>query len=299
MENRRLGTEFRHKNETRHGSAGVNSACQTLGQSGRTRGGQVSVKMDGRSVGAEYVNEHSAGEPEEKSAFTPARLIPIAVLVTGLIGFFAFGLDEYVTLTTLKENRQLVAEWVQAAGIMAFIAYLVIYATATAFSLPAAGIITIAGGFLFGPFLGGALSVVGATIGATVVFLAARYAFADLLRQRAGAAVRKMEDGFRENALSYLLFLRLIPVFPFFVVNLVPAFLGVGLGTFVIATFVGIIPGSFVFASLGDGFSAVVEKGGDIDLGIIFEPRFLLPIVGLAILSLLPVLYKKLKNRPA
>jgi uncharacterized membrane protein YdjX (TVP38/TMEM64 family) len=96
-----------------------------------------------------------------------------------------------------------------------------------------------------------------------------------------------------------MLFLRLIPVFPFFIVNLVPAFLGVGLGTFVIGTFFGIIPGSLVFASLGDGFSAVVEQGGNINLGIIFEPRFLLPIVGLAALSLIPIVYKKLKKTPS
>lgn len=299
MKNQRLGAQSRCKSETGAGLAGMNGACQTTARSGRTPTGQTYGKSGGRIVGEKFVSEQSAETPSEKSAFTPARLIPIAVLISGLIAFFAFGLDEYVTLSALKENRQLVADWVKGAGILAYIAYIGVYATATAFSLPAAGIITIAGGFLFGPWLGGALSVVGATVGATVLFLAARYAFADLLRQRVGASVRKMEEGFRENALSYLLFLRLIPVFPFFIVNLVPAFLGVGLGTFVIATFIGIIPGSIVFASLGDGFSAVVEKGGDIDLGIIFEPRFLLPIIGLAILSLMPVLYKKLKNRAA
>ena len=107
-----------------------------------------------------------------------------------------------------------------------------------------------------------------------------------------------MEAGFQENALSYMLFLRLIPAFPFFIVNLVPAFLGVGFSTYVVGTFIGIIPGSLVYASLGDGFSAIVEIGGDINLGIIFEPRFLLPIIGLAVLALIPIVYKKLKNLP-
>ncbi len=243
------------------------------------------------------MSEQPAKPPSEKAAFSPARLVPIVVLIGGLITFFALGLDKYVTLSALEEHRQLLAGWVQDNGILAFVAYVAVYAVATAFSLPAAAIITISGGFLFGPWLGGGLSIIGATLGATAVFLAARYAFADLLRERAGPAIRKMEDGFQENALSYLLFLRLIPVFPFWVVNLVPAFLGVGLGTFIIGTFVGIIPGSLVYASLGDGFSAIVEKGGDINLGIIFEPRFLLPIIGLAVLALIPIVYKKLKNR--
>lgn len=233
----------------------------------------------------------------EKAAFSPKRLIPIIVLIGGLIAFFALGLDKYVTLSALEENRQLLADWVRDNGILAHAVYVVIYTLATAFSLPAAAIITISGGFLFGPWLGAGLSVIGATLGATAVFLAARYAFADLLRARAGPAIKKMEDGFKENALNYMLFLRFIPVFPFFIVNLVPAFLGVGLGTFFIGTLIGIIPGSLVYASLGDGFSAVVEKGGDINLGIIFEPRFLLPILGLAVLSLIPIVYKKLKNR--
>lgn len=279
--------------------ADIDNACHTSARSGRTGGSQPGDKTGGRIVGENFVSEQPVDTPRERAIFSPKQLIPVAVLITGLVAFFAFGLDEYVTLTALKENRELVADWVRDAGTLAFIAYLVIYTIATAFSLPAAGIITIAGGFLFGPWLGGGLSVIGATFGATILFLAARYAIADLLRDRAGPAIRKMEAGFKENALSYLLFLRLIPVFPFFVVNLVPAFLGVSLGTFVLGTFFGIIPGSLVFASLGDGFSAVVEKGGDIDLGIIFEPRFLLPILGLACLSLLPILYKKLKNRAA
>ena len=243
------------------------------------------------------MSEQPVDTPSANSAFTPARLIPVIVLFAGLTAFFVLDLDEYVTLSALKENRQLLADWVRDVGFLAFIVYMVVYAVATAFSLPAGAILTIAGGILFGPWLGGGLTVIGATAGATVLFLAARYAFADLLRQRAGAAIKKMEDGFKENALSYMLFLRLIPVFPFFIVNLVPAFLGVSLGTYVIGTFVGIIPGSLVYASLGDGFSAIVEKGGDIDLGIIFEPRFLLPIIGLGVLALIPVVYKKLKSR--
>ena len=245
------------------------------------------------------MSEQPSDTTRAKSSFSPARLIPILVLIGGLVTFFALGFDKYVTLTALEENRQLLVDWVRDTGILALVAYVAVYAVATGFSLPAAAIITISGGFLFGPWLGGGLSVIGATLGASALFLAARYAFADLLRARAGPAIRKMEAGFQENALSYMLFLRLIPAFPFFIVNLVPAFLGVGFGTYVVGTFIGIIPGSLVYASLGDGFSAIVEKGGDINLGVIFELRFLLPIIGLAVLALIPIVYKKLKNRPS
>ncbi len=245
------------------------------------------------------MSEQPSDTTRAKASYSPARLIPILVLIGGLVTFFALGFDKYVTLTALEENRQLLADWVRDTGILALVVFVAVYAVATGFSLPAAAIITISGGFLFGPWLGGGLSVIGATLGASALFLAARYAFADFLRARAGPAIRKMEAGFQENALSYMLFLRLIPAFPFFIVNLVPAFLGVGFGTYVVGTFIGIIPGSLVYASLGDGFSAIVEKGGDINLGIIFEPRFLLPIIGLAVLALIPIVYKKLKNPPS
>ncbi len=235
-------------------------------------------------------------ETPQNAGFSAGRLIPILVLAAGLAAFFIFDLGQYLSLEALKENREALTGWVARTGVLAWVVYALLYAAATAFSLPAGAVMTIAGGFMFGPFLGGTLTVIGATVGATAVFLAARYAFADILRSRAGGAIQKMEKGFQENALSYLLFLRLIPVFPFFLVNLVPAFLGVRVGTYVLGTLIGIIPGSLVYASVGDGVGAVLEAGQDVNLGIIFEPRFLLPIVGLGILSLLPILYKKFRR---
>ena len=141
--------------------------------------------------------------------------------------------------------------------------------------------------------------MVGATIGATALFLAARYAFADLLRAKAGPAIRKMEDGFREDAFNYLLVLRLVPIFPFWLVNLVPAFLGVSLKVYVIATFIGIIPGGFVYALVGNGLGAIFDRGEVPDLLIIFQPQILAPILGLAVLAVIPVIYKKMKQRKA
>ena len=136
----------------------------------------------------------------------------------------------------------------------------------------------------------------------TGLFLIARTALGDVLRAKAGPFLAKMEEGFRENALSYLLVLRLIPLFPFWLVNLVPAFLGVSTIHYVIGTFFGIIPGTFVFASVGNGLGALLDAGEDPNLGIIFQPEVLGPLVALALLSLLPVLYKRhqaKKNLPA
>ena len=157
--------------------------------------------------------------------------------------------------------------------------------------------LTITGGFLFGVWLGGLLTLFGATAGAVAVFLAARTAFGGVLRRKAGPAIQRMEAGFRDNALSYLLILRLIPIFPFWLVNIVPAFLGIPLSVYLIGTFFGIIPGVLVYASVGNGLGELLEAGRKPELDIIFQPAILLPLLGLALLALLPVLYKRYRDR--
>jgi uncharacterized membrane protein YdjX (TVP38/TMEM64 family) len=132
-------------------------------------------------------------------------------------------------------------------------------------------------------------------MGALALYLAARTAFADVLENRAGGAVEKMRDGFRKDAVSYMLFLRLVPAFPFFVVNIVPGLLGVPLRTFAWTTFVGIMPGTFVYASIGAGLGAIIEER-DPDLSAIFELQYLLPILGLALLSLVPVIIRRVRK---
>jgi uncharacterized membrane protein YdjX (TVP38/TMEM64 family) len=215
------------------------------------------------------------------------------LLAVGLIAFFAFGLHNNLSFDNLHQHRETLVEYVAAHGVLAVTLYLLCYATVIAFSLPGGAIMTITGGFLFGTLAGTVYTVVAATVGASVLFVAARTALGDLLRAKAGPAVRKMEAGFRENALSYLLALRLIPVFPFWLVNLVPALLGVPFRVYLIGTFFGIIPGCFVFASVGNGLGTVFAAGGTPDRNIIFAPEFLLPIIGLALLALIPVAYKK------
>ena len=226
-----------------------------------------------------------------------ARALPLLILVAGLAAFFALGLHRYISFATLAQHRQTLLAWVAEYGVLAGLAFMAIYAAVVAFSLPGGALLTLTSGFLFGVVGGTLCAVVGATIGATAVFVAARTALGNLLRAKAGGAIRRMEEGFREDALSYLLVLRLVPLFPFWLVNLVPAFLGVPLRTYVLGTLFGIIPGALVYASVGNGLGAVFDAGGTPDLGIIFRPAILLPIVGLAVLALIPVVYKRWRAR--
>lgn len=232
------------------------------------------------------------------SRFTLWRLVPVALIAAGFAAVFAFDLDRFLGLEALKQNREALLAWRADHEVLAALAFVGAYALVVALSLPGAVWMTIAGGFLFGTVAATIYVVVAATLGAAAIFLAARYAFSDLLHAKAGGAIRKMEAGFGENALSYLLFLRLVPIFPFWLVNLVPAFLGVPLGTFVVGTFFGIIPGSIVYSLVGNGLGAVLDAGGEPDLGLIFAPEVLAPIVGLAVLSLVPVAYKHLRRKP-
>lgn len=225
------------------------------------------------------------------------RLWPLVAIAAGLAAFFALGLDRFLTFEALSHHRGELIAWRDGNYGLTAICFVAGYAAMVALSVPGAVWLTLAGGFLFGPATGTLLVVVGASLGAVAVFLAARLAFGDYLRARAGPAIRRMEKGFREDAFSYLLVLRLIPLFPFWLVNLVPAFLGVPLRTYILATVIGIVPGSFVYCGVGNGLGELVEAGRAPDLGIIFEPAVLLPILGLAALSLLPVAYKQYKRR--
>jgi uncharacterized membrane protein YdjX (TVP38/TMEM64 family) len=225
------------------------------------------------------------------------RLAPLIALVAGLVLFFALGLNRYLSLDALAENRQRLLGWVTGHQLLAVPAYVLIYAAVVAFSLPGATVMTLSGGLLFGWLLGGIWAVIGATIGATLLFLAARTALGEPLRARAGPWLKKLEAGFAKDAFSYMLVLRLVPVIPFFIVNLVPAFLGVKLSVFVITTFLGIIPGAMVYASIGNGLGSVLDAGGKPDLGLFTKPEIVLPLVGLALLAMVPVAYKRLKGR--
>ncbi|MEX0693509.1 MAG: TVP38/TMEM64 family protein [Rhodospirillales bacterium] len=221
------------------------------------------------------------------------RLLLLAAVAAAMIAIFVLDLDRFLSFQALKEHRAVLLQWAQDNRALAALGFIFAYCVMVTLSIPGAVWATLAGGFVFGIAIGSLYTVVGATLGATVIFLIARYALADFFRARAGTAIRKMEAGFNENALSYMFVLRLVPLFPFWLVNLVPAFLGVPLRTYVIGTFFGIMPGSLVFVSVGNGLGAVFEQGGEPDLGIIFSLEIMGPILGLAALSLVPVLYKR------
>lgn len=236
--------------------------------------------------------------PQERS-FSFGRLVPLLILIVGLVGFFALGLQRYLSFDVLRDNREALLSWVERQWLLAGLIYIVVYATAVAFSLPGGAVMSITGGFLFGTVWGSLYILIGATLGATALFLIAKTALGDFLRAKAGPWLQKMEAGFRENALSYLLVLRLVPLFPFFVVNLVPAFLGVPLSTYVLGTALGIIPGVFVFASVGAGLGSIFDAGQSFSASGILTPQIVIALVGLAILALIPVAYKKVRARRA
>ena len=225
------------------------------------------------------------------------RLVPVAILLLGLALFLLLGLERYFSFEMLSRNHAALTSWVGEHAVAAALLYVLAYALVVAFSLPIAVVVTPVGGFLFGVWLGAVLSVIGATVGSIAVFLAARSAFYDLFHARAGRSLARLEEGFRRDSFSYLLFLRLVPVFPFWLVNIVPALLGIKLGPYALATLIGIIPGALVYSSVGAGLGVLIDSGKVPDLGIIFEWQILLPLFGLTALALVPVLYTRLRGR--
>lgn len=225
------------------------------------------------------------------------RFLPLGLLIAGAAAFFGLGLHEYLTFDTLRAHRDGLVSWVQAHTLLAAVVFMFAYAAATVFVPPSGTVMTVMGGFMFGAVFGTGYVVVGATVGATALFLAAKLALGDMLRARAGAGIRKMEAGFQENAMSYMLVLRLVPLFPFWLVNLAPAFLGVPLRIYVIGTFFGIIPGTAVYATFGAGLGSILDSNQELSLAGILTPEIVIGMIGLGLLAFIPVVYKKLKGR--
>lgn len=223
-----------------------------------------------------------------------ARRLPIMIIIAvALTG--ALALKDYISFEALRDNREALIALRDSHFAFAAASFVLAYVVIVAFSLPGALIATLTGGFLFGTFGGSFLSVVGATVGATLIFMAARTGLGEKLKSKMDAsdgAVGKIAKGLDDNQWSMLFVMRLVPVVPFFIANLVPAFLAVPLYRYVISTFFGIIPGSLVYSSVGAGLGEVFALGETPNFGIIFEPQFLLPILGLSLLSLMPVLVK-------
>lgn len=251
--------------------------------------------------GGDMPNTNIETKPSTPSKPIWQRLLPLAIIVVALAAFFLLGGPKYVSFSALREHKDALAMFVENNFLTAILGFILVYAVLTAISVPGAWVLSLLGGFLFGVFFGGGAIVIGATLGATGIFLAARYAIGDFLKRKtSGNYMKKFEKGLKENELSYLFILRLIPIFPFFVVNFAPALFDVKVRNYVLSTFFGIMPGSFVYASVGQGLETVLAEGGKESLsGIMLQPKILLPIVGLIALSLLPILYKKFFAKPS
>ena len=228
------------------------------------------------------------------------RFLPLVILLLALLAALQFELHKYLDINLLRENREALSNWVAGSPLVALAIFVAIYAGAVAISLPGASILTIFGGFLFGLWPGVPAIVVAATIGATIVFVASKTALGDVMRDRAGGLVARMEKGFREDELNYMFLLRLAPVFPFWAVNIGAGVLGVSFRNFMIGTFFGIIPGSFVYASIGNAAGAAFDQGENPSLaGVLTQPETLLPIAGLILLALTPILLKRFGGKRA
>ncbi|MEM9206533.1 MAG: TVP38/TMEM64 family protein [Pseudomonadota bacterium] len=243
------------------------------------------------------------------------RFLPLILIIAAMAIAFQLGLHRYLSIESIVEHRESLQGFVDANLVPALLVFIGVYAGAVALSLPGAVILTIAGGLLFGWLIGGFATVFAATIGATLIFLAAKTSFGDTLRAKAGPFLDKLASGFESDAFNYLLFLRLVPAFPFWLVNLAPAFLGVPLRTYMIATFIGIIPGTFAFSFIGSGLDSVIAaqktayeecvSAGNtgcsvsLDPGSLITPEILMAFAALGVAALIPVAIKRFRKASA
>jgi uncharacterized membrane protein YdjX (TVP38/TMEM64 family) len=249
--------------------------------------------------------------PEMPARWTLRRWMPLIVLVVLSISAIAIGWNQKISFETLVRHNDAIHAFIMANRIASVAIFLAIYVVTIALSLPGGLVLTMSGGFLLGGLVGGAAAVVGATAGAVILFMIAKSAFGEHLTRYAGPTAERLAEGFRADAFHYLLFLRLVPVFPFFVVNLVAAIVGVTLPTFLAATAVGIIPGTFTFAFLGAGLDSVIRAQGavynaclasgrtdcklDFDIKAAVTPELLGALAALGVLALIPVAVKRIR----
>ena len=219
----------------------------------------------------------------------------IIIVVSMLIAYF-LGITNYLTFETIKENRQLILSYAAQYPLLMPLLFILIYVVVIALSLPGGAFLSILGGFIFGVPLSTVYVVVGATIGATIIFLAARTAIGDLLKRKASPFLAKMEAGFKKNTTSYLLFLRLLPLFPFWLVNIAAAFFNVKTRTYLWTTVLGIIPGAYVFTQAGRGLGAIFDSGKKFSVESIFNTEVKIALVVLALFALIPIFVKRLRH---
>jgi len=233
----------------------------------------------------------------QRAALAWRRLLPLALLILAAAVAFASGLHELLGFDALQQHHRALRDAVEARPMLVASGYVMVYFAAAATALPVAVFLTIVGGYLFGVWLGGALAVSAATVGAVAVFLAAGTSLGRDLGASTSPLVHRLRAGFQADEWSYLLVLRLLPLLPFTLVNVLPALLGVRLRVFVVTTFFGMLPGSFVYAGIGNGLGSIIARGDTLKLGTILEPAILAPLGGLAVLALLPMVVRRLQAR--
>jgi len=257
------------------------------------------------------VQTNGLGEGQPPGANGTSRVkrwVPLVAVVC-LMGIgYALGWHRYLTLSSLIQERQTLMNIVGSHFALSLLAFVAIYSSAVALSFPGASLLTIAGGFLFGWVTGGFVTVFAATLGATGIFLAARTSLGEYLKKKAGGSLNRLAEGFRTNALNYLLFLRLTPIFPFWLVNIAPAVFNVPLTTYVVGTMIGILPGTFAFAFIGSGLDSVIEAQEaanpgcaaagtcTVDISALVTPELLAAFFALGIASLIPVIIQRFRS---
>ncbi len=249
---------------------------------------------------------HEASSPsgsaeQAQVAKTPfLRYLPLLLFVALGLALLASGVTRYLNLRTLSTHEAQLRDMVGAHQVLALAAFAGAYAVATATSLPGATVLTLAGGFLFGTWLGGGASVVGATVGAIVVFLVVRSSLGAWLRERAersGGRLKSVIDGVADGAFGYILALRLMPFAPFWLVNVAAALAGAPLRAYAAATVLGILPATFIYSGIGAGIGKIVAGGQTPNLMVLFEPQLLLPLVALALFSLATTIFQRVRAR--
>lgn len=238
---------------------------------------------------------------EKGASRSPLRFLPLVVIVFGLCLAYAMGWHRFLSLSYLAESRADFGAFIETNYPLALAGFFLAYALATAFSFPAASVLTIVAGLLFGWVAAGIVVAFAATLGATALFLAARSAFGDVLHRKLGDRVARLADGFEKDAFGYLLVLRLAPVFPFWVVNIAPALFSVPVRTYVAATFIGILPGTFAYAYLGTGLDSVLaaarDSGREVSIGDLVTPQITIAFAALAVVAAIPTAIRAYRNR--
>lgn len=224
------------------------------------------------------------------------RFSPVAIIIIGMAIVYFTGVYRYLSFQSLKDNHQILQGFVVKYPITVSFCFILSYVVFTALSIPGAIFLSLLGGYLFPEPLSAIYVIFAATCGATLVFFAARTALGDALRKKAGPLLKKMESGFHKNAVNYLLFLRLVPLFPFWAINLAAAFFGVSLRTFIWTTLVGITPGACFYTLVGSGLAEVFKSGNSLSIDSIFNIKIKIALVLLGVLALIPVLIKKIRK---